>query len=156
MCVYLQTVAPAGYEASHVESSFVFAAYYRGAMGILLVYDVSDENSFANIRSWMKNIEQHASGSVLRVLIGNKSDLDDSKRAIPYARGKALADEYRIPFFETSAKSGAHVEEVFLSMAREVMGRIRDAPPDGASGTPASLRLGPAGRLSTQKSGCCS
>lgn len=124
-------------------------------MGILLVYDVSDENSFANIRGWMKNIEQHASDDVLKVLIGNKSDLDDSKRAIPYSKGKALADEYRIPFFETSAKSGAHVEQVFLSMAREVMTKLRDAPPEGV-GRPDALRLGPAHRISTQKSGCCS
>ena len=130
-------------------------AYYRGAMGILLVYDVSDEGSFANIRNWMKNIEQHASDSVIKVLVGNKSDLDESKRAVPYSRGKALADEYRIPFFETSAKSGAQVEEVFWGMARGVMTKLRDAPTDG-SGAPASLRVGPASRRpSTQKSNCC-
>lgn len=124
-------------------------------MGILLVYDVSDEGSFSNIRNWMKNIEQHASDNVVRVLVGNKSDLDDSKRAVPYSRGKALADEYRIPFFETSAKNGSQVEEVFLGMARSVMGRLRDAPPDGAGGAPAALRVGPTHRRQTQKSECC-
>ncbi|KAG7672076.1 hypothetical protein KSW81_004959 [Nannochloris sp. 'desiccata'] len=136
----------------------ITSAYYRGAMGILLVYDVSDEGSFANIRNWMKNIEQHASESVVKVLIGNKSDLDDSKRAVPYARGKALADEYRIPFFETSAKSGAQVEEVFLGMARDVMTRVRDAPggEGGLGAAPASLRVGPGSRRPpTQKSNCC-
>lgn len=46
------------------------AAYYRGAMGILLVYDVTDESSFNNIRSWMKNIEEHASDNVNKVLVG--------------------------------------------------------------------------------------
>ncbi len=133
-----------------------FAAYYRGAMGILLVYDVSDEGSFANIRNWMKNIEQHASESVVKVLIGNKSDLDESKRAVPYARGKALADEYRIPFFETSAKSGAQVEEVFLGMARDVMTKVRDVPESGVGAAPASLRVGPGSRRPpTQKSNCC-
>ena len=131
------------------------AAYYRGAMGILLVYDVADEGSFTNIRNWMKNIEQHASDSVVKVLVGNKSDLDDAKRAVPYARGKALADEYRIPFFEASAKSGACVEEVFLGMARDVMGRLRDAPSDGGGGAPASLRVGPGQRGGAQKSSCC-
>lgn len=127
-------------------------------MGILLVYDVSDENSFHNIRNWMKNIEQHASNNVLKVLVGNKSDLDDSKRAVPYSRGKALADEYKIPFFETSAKNGSHVEEVFLGMAKTVMGKLRDAPDGSVGVTPASLRLGSAGaqRYSTQKnSSCC-
>jgi Ras-related protein Rab-8A len=137
---------------------YSFAAYYRGAMGILLVYDVSDEGSFSNIRNWMKNIEQHASESVVKVLIGNKSDLDESKRAVPYARGKALADEYRIPFFETSAKSGAQVEEVFLGMAKDVMTRVRDAPggDGGGAAAPASLRVGPGSRRPpTQKSNCC-
>lgn len=125
-------------------------------MGILLIYDVSDENSFLNIRNWMKNIEQHASDNVLKVLVGNKADLDESRRAVPYSRGKALADEYRIPFFETSAKSGVNVEEVFSGMAREVVGRLRDAPGD-VGGAPASLRVGPAARRPvTQKSSCCS
>lgn len=64
------------------------AAYYRGAMGILMVYDVTDEASFNNIRNWMKNIEQHASDSVVKVLVGNKCDMDESKRAVPYSRGQ--------------------------------------------------------------------
>lgn len=66
----------------------MFAAYYRGAMGILLVYDVTDEASFTNIRNWMKNIEQHASDNVVKVLVGNKSDMDESKRAVSYSRGQ--------------------------------------------------------------------
>lgn len=57
-------------------------------MGILLVYDVTDEASFNNIRNWMKNIEQHASDNVVKVLVGNKSDMDESKRAVPYSRGQ--------------------------------------------------------------------
>lgn len=128
-------------------------------MGILLVYDVSDETSFANIRNWMKNIEQHASDNVVKVLVGNKSDLDDSKRVIPYSRGKSLAAEYRIPFFETSAKSGEAVEEVFLGMARDVMTRLRDAPGEHSTGQPASLRVGPATRRQNSNaknnSSCC-
>ena len=57
-------------------------------MGILLVYDVTDEASFSNIRNWMKNIEQHASDNVVKVLVGNKCDMDESKRAVPYSRGQ--------------------------------------------------------------------
>jgi len=53
----------------------------------------------------MRNIEQHASETVNKVLVGNKCDMDD-KRVIPTARGQALADEFGIPFFETSAKAG--------------------------------------------------
>ncbi|KDD73539.1 Ras family protein, partial [Helicosporidium sp. ATCC 50920] len=96
----------------------ITSAYYRGAMGIVLVYDVTDEASFSNIRNWMRNIEQHASEGVMRVLVGNKSDVGESRRAVPYSRGQALADEYRIPFFETSAKSGQNVDDVFQAMTR--------------------------------------
>ncbi len=56
----------------------ITTAYYRGAMGILLVYDVSDDVSFTNVRNWMRQIEQNAAENVNRVLIGNKADIDES------------------------------------------------------------------------------
>lgn len=58
----------------------ITTAYYRGAMGILLVYDVADENSFTNVRNWMRQIDQNAAENVNRVLIGNKCDVDPSER----------------------------------------------------------------------------
>lgn len=58
----------------------ITTAYYRGAMGILLVYDVSDENSFTNVRNWMRQIDQNAAENVNRILIGNKCDVDASER----------------------------------------------------------------------------
>ena len=87
-------------------------------MGILLVYDVSDESSFNNIKNWMKNIEQHASENVIKVLVGNKSDLGEGRRAVPTARAQALADEHKMLFFEASAKSGTNVENVFGSVPK--------------------------------------
>ncbi|KAL4341336.1 hypothetical protein GQ457_08G012770 [Hibiscus cannabinus] len=54
----------------------ITTAYYRGAMGILLVYDVTDESSFNNIRNWIRNIEQHASDNVNKILVGNKADME--------------------------------------------------------------------------------
>merc|ERR1719250_371004 len=54
----------------------ITTAYYRGAMGILLVYDITDETSFMNINNWMKNIEQHASETVNKILIGNNLYID--------------------------------------------------------------------------------
>ncbi|CAL5334237.1 unnamed protein product [Camellia sinensis] len=104
----------------------ITTAYYRGAMGILLVYDVTDESSFNNIRNWIRNIEQHASDNVNKILVGNKADMDESKRAVPTSRGQALADEYGIKFFETSAKTNLNVEQVFFSIARDIKQRLAD------------------------------
>ncbi|EPB84339.1 GTP-binding protein ypt2 [Mucor circinelloides 1006PhL] len=94
-----------------------FAAYYRGAMGILLVYDTTDERSFANVRNWFSNIEQHASEGVNKILIGNKCDMED-KRAITKDQGQNLANELGIRFMETSAKANIGVEEAFFDLAR--------------------------------------
>ena len=95
----------------------ITTAYYRGAMGILLVYDVTDERSFNNIRNWIKNIEQHASEGVNKILIGNKCDILE-KKVISEEQGKELAAEHGIKFMQTSAKSNIGVEEAFFTLAR--------------------------------------
>ena len=112
-------------------------AYYRGAMGILLVYDCTDKDSFANIRNWIRNIETHAADSVNKVLIGNKCDMLTDK-SIETTRGQALADEYGMKFFETSAKNNINVAEAFISIATDIKKRIMDNPvaaqPGGGAG----------------------
>ncbi|KAG6437404.1 hypothetical protein SASPL_102320 [Salvia splendens] len=144
-------------EASDVGRAGESNSYYRGAMGILLVYDVTDEASFNNIRNWIRNIEQHASDNVNKILVGNKADMDESKRAVPTAKGQALADEYGIKFFETSAKTNMNVEEVFFSIARDIKQRLADSDSKAEPQTikinqpDQSGRSGQAG----QKSACC-
>ncbi|KAF8451339.1 ATP synthase regulation protein NCA2-domain-containing protein [Terfezia claveryi] len=103
----------------------ITTAYYRGAMGILLVYDVTDERSFNNIRTWFSNVEQHATEGVNKILIGNKCDWEE-KRAVSTERGQALADELGIPFLEVSAKSNINVEKAFYSLAQDIKKRIMD------------------------------
>lgn len=99
--------------------------YFRGAHGIILVYDVTDPLSFDNIRMWMSNLQANASADVDRILVGNKCDMAD-KRVISTQRGQDLANEYGIPFFETSAKSSINVEESFMSLARDCFNRLKN------------------------------
>ncbi|XP_008429973.1 ras-related protein Rab-13 isoform X1 [Poecilia reticulata] len=89
----------------------ITTAYYRGAMGIILVYDITDEKSFENIQNWMKSIKENASAGVSQMLIGNKCDIEP-KRKVSKETGEKLAKDHGIRFFETSAKSSINVEEV--------------------------------------------
>lgn len=125
-------------------------------MGILLVYDVTDEKSFnsafytmtfpflhlfplanllvfADIRTWFSNVEQHASEGVNKILIGNKCDWEE-KRVVSTAQGQALADELGIPFIEVSAKSNINVEKAFFSLASDIKKRIIDSSGGGQQG----------------------
>mmetsp|Transcript_8324 Transcript_8324/g.9093 ORF Transcript_8324/g.9093 Transcript_8324/m.9093 type:complete len:205 (+) Transcript_8324:230-844(+) len=110
----------------------ITTAYYRGANGILLVYDVSDEVSFSNVRNWMKQINQNAPTDVNIVLIGNKCDVDPSERKVPFEKGKELADEYDIKFFETSAKLNINVNECFLDITKDILERGKQGGRFGA------------------------
>jgi Ras-related protein Rab-8A len=105
----------------------ITTAYYRGAMGILLVYDVTDKQSFENIRNWIKNIEQHAADNVDKILIGNKCDMIKDK-VVDSAQGQNLADNYQIKFFETSAKANTNVVEAFTAIAKDIKKRLMDNP----------------------------
>jgi small GTP-binding protein len=93
--------------------------YYKGAHGIILTYDVTDENSFKNIRNWVKQIEQNAQNNVCKVLVGNKCDRDDRK--VSFDEGQKLAKEFSMQFFETSAKTNYNVNETFTYLTREIL-----------------------------------
>ncbi|KAI3896492.1 hypothetical protein MKW92_005268 [Papaver armeniacum] len=124
----------------------ITTTYYRGAMGILLVDDVTDESSFNNIRNWIRNIEQHASTMSTRFLLEIRLIW---MKAVPTAKG----DEYGIKFFETSAKTNLNVEQVFFSIARDIKERLSetDTRPE-----PSTVRINPTDQPETApKSACC-
>jgi len=138
----------------------ITVAYYRGAMGILLVYDVTDERSFNNIRTWYSNVEQHASEGVNKILIGNKCDWAE-KRVVTVQQGQELAAELGIPFMETSAKVNISVEDAFFSLARDIKARLLDTLPDQGVGSGAASGAGGSGSVrvggpaASTSTGCC-
>ncbi|KAL3579199.1 hypothetical protein D5086_020703 [Populus alba] len=134
----------------------ITTAYYRGAMGILLVYDVTDESSFNNIRNWIRNIEQHASDNVNKILVGNKADMDESKRT---GIDTALSIIFCLypEYFLQSAKTNLNVEEVFFSIARDIKQRISETD---SRAEPQTIRINQPdqaanGGQAAQKSACC-
>lgn len=129
----------------------ITTSYFRGAQGILLVYDVTDRGSFNSIRNWVGQIQQHADVHVNKILIGNKCDMDD-QRTVSYDEGKKLAQEYGIQFFETSAKNDIEVASGFIAIAREVKNRlIADGPTAVRSGVNPALQNSKA----ASKKQCC-
>ncbi|XP_068030179.1 ras-related protein Rab-8A isoform X1 [Anomalospiza imberbis] len=101
----------------------ITTAYYRGAMGIMLVYDITNEKSFENIRNWVRNIEEHASPDVEKMILGNKCDAND-KRQVSREQGEKLAASFGIKFMETSAKANINIENAFFTLARDIKAKM--------------------------------
>lgn len=92
-----------------------------------MVYDVTDADSFDNVKQWLHEIDRCACENVNKLLVGNKSDLVD-KKAVDYNTAKEYADELGIPFLETSAKNATNVESAFMTMAAEIKNRMASTP----------------------------
>lgn len=95
----------------------ITTSYYKGAQGIVIVYDITDNESFDHVKNWMADIDKFAKEGVLRLLVGNKSDLAQ-KRQVPIEKGQELALAYGIKFMETSAKETVNIEELFVDTTK--------------------------------------
>lgn len=106
----------------------ITTSYFRGAQGIVLVYDVTDRSSFENVKTWMGQIQQYADLNVNKVLVANKCDTDatDSpqKRVVSTEEGKKLAKEFGLELFEASAKTNLNVSEAFTTISKQVVKRL--------------------------------
>jgi len=130
----------------------ITSSYYRGAHGIIVVYDVTDQESFNNVKQWLNEIERYASEKVNKLLVGNKCDLV-SKKAVSYEVAKAFADKLDIPFLETSAKAATNVEKAFLTMADEIKSKIPTNTVQNGPGGKKTVTVGDTESVSS--SGCC-
>ncbi|KUF98237.1 GTP-binding protein ypt1 [Phytophthora nicotianae] len=128
----------------------ITSAYYRGADGIIMVYDVTSQESFDHVNDWLNEVNRYASEGTCKLLVGNKSDISDNK-AVSYETAKAFADSLSIPFLETSAKNAQNVEEAFLTMASELI-TIREMV--GESSRPTGTKLTENTKSGGNNNGC--
>lgn len=130
----------------------ITSSYYRGAHGIIIVYDITDVESFSNVRQWLFEIDRFASEQVNKLLVGNKSDLTN-KRVVTTETAKEFAQTLDIPFLETSAKNSTNVEEAFLTMAAQIKTRMAAAP--AVEANKQNFTLGNNQNMKEKTKGCC-
>ncbi|KAI3975358.1 hypothetical protein MKX01_022120 [Papaver californicum] len=143
----------------------VTSAYYRGAVGAMLVYDITKRQSFDHIPRWLEELRGHADKNIVIILIGNKCDLE-SQRAVPTEDAKEFAQKEGLFFLETSALEGSNVETAFSTVLTEIFNIVNKktlvADEDQSNGSQASLTgkniivPGPAQVIPTKSSMCCS
>jgi small GTP-binding protein len=97
--------------------------YFRGAIGALLVYDITNRESFENLPTWARQVDRFTD-KALKLVIGNKSDLKD-KMAVENEEGKGMGKQLGASFTETSAKDGSNIDQIFEEIAQYGMDRIR-------------------------------
>ena len=98
----------------------ITSCYYRGAHGIIVVFDITDVETYRNIPTWLNDIEKYAQDNVVKILVGNKSDLKD-KREVPKEDAKQLADRLGMKYIEVSARFNTNVDFVFEELVKEIL-----------------------------------
>ncbi|CEI89230.1 Putative GTP-binding protein ypt1 [Rhizopus microsporus] len=132
----------------------ITSSYYRGAHGIIVVYDVTDADSFNNVKQWLQEIDRYAAEGVNKLLVGNKSDLVD-KKAVETEQAKEFADSLHIPLLETSAKDATNVEQAFLTMAKQIKDRMGSTMQQQQQQAKSTVRVGQGAAVQPQSSGGC-
>lgn len=129
----------------------ITSTYYRGTHGVIVVYDVSSGESFANVKRWLHEIEQNCD-VVNRILVGNKDDMPDRKVVLT-EDAQRFASQMGIQLFETSAKDNKNVEEMFNAITQQVL-LTKKEQKEQASNLTDTITVGK-GRKPTKKSKCC-
>ena len=131
----------------------VVSTYFRGAHGILLLYDVTNKDSFKNLENWLIEIEKNSSDKVLKILVGNKCDLSDD-REIQTEEGQAFAVRNGMEFMETSAKMNTNVSEAFETLGKLMIEFSSKGNNQTQGGEGKSLKVNSGKDLNTKKK-CC-
>ncbi|KAI8325705.1 ras-related protein rab-14-like protein [Martensiomyces pterosporus] len=107
----------------------VTRSYYRGSIGTIFVYDITNRESFDNLDTWMSDARELTAPHSIFVLIGNKAD-QESRRAVSHAEGEAYAKANNMLFVEASAKTGEQVESTFIKLASQIIKLVKDGVVD--------------------------
>ncbi|KAK9050746.1 hypothetical protein SSX86_030285 [Deinandra increscens subsp. villosa] len=148
----------------------VTSAYYRGAVGALVVYDVSRRQTFDSVGRWLNELHTHCDMNVITILVGNKSDLKDA-REVSTTDGKSLAESRSLFFIETSALDSSNVNAAFQTIVKEIYNILskkviqsQELKKDSSIGSKKTVVLDPKQDANKEekkeeppkKSGCCS
>ncbi|XP_077413814.1 ras-related protein Rab-5C [Vanacampus margaritifer] len=104
--------------------------YYRGAQAAIVVYDITNTDTFTRAKNWVKELQRQASPNIVIALAGNKADLAN-KRAVDFQEAQAYADDNSLLFMETSAKTAMNVNEIFMAIAKKLP---KNEPQGGVGG----------------------
>ncbi|TIB94798.1 ras-domain-containing protein [Wallemia mellicola] len=147
----------------------ITSAYYRGAVGALLVYDISKQSSFANVERWLKELKDHADSNIVIMLVGNKSDLKHL-RAVPTAEAQSYTEEKSkledgtessnpIRFIETSALDSTNVEAAFQNILTDIYQLVATKALEGGDSIKPTngetINVQPTSDSDNKKAGCC-
>ncbi|CAM9661587.1 ras-related protein Rab-3C-like [Petromyzon marinus] len=138
----------------------ITTAYYRGAMGFILMYDITNEDSFNAVSDWSTQIKTYSWDNAQVVLVGNKCDMEDD-RMVPTEQGRQLAEQLGFEFFETSAKDNINVKQTFERLVDVICEKMSEsldgdgaAAGAGAAGSKQGTRLTDSLPQSSQACGC--
>ncbi|KAJ2898306.1 Rab GTPase ypt31 [Coemansia aciculifera] len=137
----------------------ITSAYYRGAVGALLVYDIAKHPTYENVTRWLKELRDHADSNIVIMLVGNKSDLRHL-RAVPTDEAKQFASENGLFFIETSALDSSNVEQSFQQILTEIYRIVSNKAIESSQdnvqpGAGAQIIVSSADDYTKSTGGCC-
>ena len=135
----------------------ITSAYYRGAHGILIVYDVSDKKSFGHIKDWLEDINKFTDNNPIKLIVGNKCDLVNEKQVTEEDK-KLLKKQTGIDIIETSAKNSFKITEAMEMITKKLMEKNGQGAPGAPTNNPvkAGVSLDEARQPNNEDSNCCS
>ena len=145
--------------AGHEAFQSITRSYYKGAVGALLVYDITRRETFSHLIKWLSEVKENASKDITIILIGNKNDLEKG-RQVSFEEGESFAKENNLLFLETSAKTSKNIMEAFNLSALQILNNIQKSGDDDIINNKIKINKennnmnGKKGK-NNKKNGCC-